>query len=65
MGSGALQIPQVLAYVITVYHDVDYNQFYKLIASMDIVVPAFADFGCKFAPSAHIFTGAILIVVGG
>ncbi|THH01770.1 hypothetical protein EW026_g1021 [Hermanssonia centrifuga] len=45
VGSGALQIPQVLAYVITVYHDVDYNQFYKLIASMDIVVPAFADFG--------------------
>ena len=33
--------------MVTVYHDLDYEDFYKLIAEMDIVVPAFADFGCE------------------
>ena len=33
--------------MVTVYHDLDYEDFYKLIAGMDFVVPAFADFGCE------------------
>lgn len=32
--------------MVTVYRDLDYDIFYKLIAEMDIVVPAFSDFGC-------------------
>ena len=47
VGAGTIEIPEELAYVVTVYHDLDYEDFYKLVAGMDIVVPAFADFGCE------------------
>ena len=45
-GGGRLEIPQELAYMVTMYQDLDYDDFYRLIAGMDIVLPAFADFGC-------------------
>lgn len=48
VGSGHLDIPDELAYMVTVYQGLDYADFYRLVAGMDIVVPAFADFGCKF-----------------
>ena len=47
VGSGHIEVPEELAYMVTVHHDLDYEAFYKLIAGMDIVVPAFIDFGCK------------------
>lgn len=45
VGSGHLDIPDELAYMVTVYQGLDYADFYRLVAGMDIVVPAFADFG--------------------
>ena len=47
VGAGTVEIPEELAYMVTVYHDLDYDQFYRLIATMDLVVPAFSDFGCE------------------
>ena len=47
VGSGSLEVPEELAYMISIYRGLDYLDFYKLIAGMDIVVPAFADNGCK------------------
>lgn len=35
--------------MVTLYRGLDYADFYKLVANMDIVVPAFADNGCKTA----------------
>ncbi|KAI0676699.1 hypothetical protein C8Q78DRAFT_960183 [Trametes maxima] len=43
VGSGSLEIPDELAYIVTTHTDLPYNDFYKLIADCDIVVPAFAD----------------------
>ena len=48
VGSGSLEIPIELAYMVSIYRGLDYLDFYKLIAGMDIVVPAFADNGCRF-----------------
>lgn len=45
VGSGSLEIPIELAYMVSIYRGLDYLDFYKLIAGMDIVVPAFADNG--------------------
>lgn len=47
VGSGSLVVPEELAYMVSVYRGLDYLDFYRLIASTDIVVPAFADNGCK------------------
>ncbi|KAI9063501.1 hypothetical protein FKP32DRAFT_1592582 [Trametes sanguinea] len=43
VGSGWLEIPEALAYVVTMHTDLPYHDFYQLIADCDIVVPAFAD----------------------
>ncbi|KAH9853389.1 hypothetical protein C2E23DRAFT_822865 [Lenzites betulinus] len=43
VGSGWLEIPEELAYIVTMHTDLPYNDFYKLISDSDIVVPAFAD----------------------
>lgn len=47
VGAGGIEIPAELAFVATVHHDLAYKDFYKLVASADIVVPAFAQFGCE------------------
>ena len=54
VGAGSIEIPEELAYMVTVHHDLDYDNFYRLIANMDIVVPAFADFGCKYYSQASL-----------
>ncbi|KAI0829271.1 hypothetical protein BC628DRAFT_1315386 [Trametes gibbosa] len=43
VGSGWLEIPEELAYIVTMHTELPYNDFYKLISDCDIVVPAFAD----------------------
>ncbi|KAI0766182.1 hypothetical protein BD413DRAFT_481527 [Trametes elegans] len=43
VGSGWLDIPQELAYVVSMHTDLAYKDFYKLIADCDVVLPAFAD----------------------
>ncbi|KAI0366212.1 hypothetical protein BV20DRAFT_952667 [Pilatotrama ljubarskyi] len=43
VGSGWLEIPEELAYVVTMHTDLRYDDFYKLIANCDVVVPTFAD----------------------
>lgn len=45
VGSGSLDVPQELAYMVSVHRGLDYTDFYHLVSSMDIVVPAFADNG--------------------
>ncbi|KAL6297970.1 hypothetical protein BKA93DRAFT_745058 [Sparassis latifolia] len=45
VGSGDLDIPTELAYLATIYRYLDYSDFYVLISEMDIVVPAFAEYG--------------------
>ncbi|EKM59533.1 uncharacterized protein PHACADRAFT_250101 [Phanerochaete carnosa HHB-10118-sp] len=45
VGSGSLEVPQELAYMVSIHRGLDYANFYDLVASMDIVVPAFADNG--------------------
>ncbi|KAI1788969.1 hypothetical protein LXA43DRAFT_974565 [Ganoderma leucocontextum] len=45
VGAGGIEIPAELAFVATVHHDLAYKDFYKLVASADVVVPAFAQFG--------------------
>ncbi|KAM5540566.1 hypothetical protein V8D89_005597 [Ganoderma adspersum] len=45
VGAGGIEIPAELAFVATVHHDLAYKDFYTLVASADIVVPAFAQFG--------------------
>ncbi|KAI0699808.1 hypothetical protein BC835DRAFT_1267341 [Cytidiella melzeri] len=44
VGSGYIEIPEELAYMVTIHHDLDYEDFYRLIAGCDIVVPAFSSF---------------------
>lgn len=41
--------------MVTIYHDLDYEDFYKLVADMDLVIPAFADFGCESHVSSVVF----------
>lgn len=41
-GGGSIDIPPVLAQVVVVHTNLDYNQFYTLIAQMDVCIPAFA-----------------------
>ncbi|OJT10588.1 hypothetical protein TRAPUB_12887 [Trametes pubescens] len=43
VGSGSLEIPEELAYIVSMHTDLPYNDFYNLIADCDVVVPAFAD----------------------
>ncbi|KAI0637638.1 hypothetical protein C8Q77DRAFT_1048120 [Trametes polyzona] len=43
VGSGWLEIPEELAYIVSMHTDLPYSGFYQLIAGCDIVVPAFAD----------------------
>ncbi|OBZ71969.1 hypothetical protein A0H81_08138 [Grifola frondosa] len=45
VGAGSLDIPEELAYLVSIHRDLDYEDFYALIAGADVVVPAFADFG--------------------
>ncbi|KAJ3558614.1 hypothetical protein NM688_g815 [Phlebia brevispora] len=52
VGAGTIEIPEELAYMVTVYRDLPYEAFYKLIAGMDIVVPAFADFASYYEDQA-------------
>ena len=47
VGSGSLEVPQELEYMVSVHRGLDYTDFYKLVSRMDIVVPAFADNGCE------------------
>lgn len=47
VGSGWLEIPEELAYIVSMHTDLPYNEFYKLIADCDVVVPAFADNTCE------------------
>ncbi|KAI0092484.1 hypothetical protein BDY19DRAFT_883745 [Irpex rosettiformis] len=42
VGSGQIEIPDELAYMVTVYRNLDYEDFYRFIANCDIVVPAFS-----------------------
>ncbi|OCH84402.1 hypothetical protein OBBRIDRAFT_741660 [Obba rivulosa] len=44
VGSGSIDIPAELLHVITIYRDLNYTEFYAIVADMDIVVPAFSDF---------------------
>lgn len=48
IGSGQLEIPEELAYMVTIHHDLEYKDFYKLVADCDIVVPAFSSFICMW-----------------
>lgn len=50
VGAGSINIPEELAYMVSVHHDLTYKDFYALVASADVVVPAFADFGCEYCP---------------
>ncbi|KAI0750671.1 hypothetical protein C8Q80DRAFT_1100193 [Daedaleopsis nitida] len=45
VGAGSIDIPEELAYVVSIHHDLTYKEFYALVANADVVVPAFADFG--------------------
>jgi hypothetical protein len=50
MGNGResdLKIPPALEQVIKVWKDLDYPDYYKKIASMNLVLPAFSGPGCK------------------
>jgi hypothetical protein len=40
-GGGSLEIPPTLTHVVVLHTDLEYNQFYTLIAQMDICIPAF------------------------
>ncbi|OCH93915.1 hypothetical protein OBBRIDRAFT_723822 [Obba rivulosa] len=44
VGSGWMDIPTELAYMVNVYRDLDYPDFYAVVADMDVVVPAFSEF---------------------
>ncbi|KAI8984936.1 hypothetical protein BD414DRAFT_489771 [Trametes punicea] len=43
VGSGWLEIPEELADIVSIHTDLPYDQFYRLVADCDVVVPAFAD----------------------
>ncbi|RPD62106.1 hypothetical protein L226DRAFT_463709 [Lentinus tigrinus ALCF2SS1-7] len=45
VGTGSVTIPDELAYIVSIHHDLTYKEFYALVASCDVVVPAFADNG--------------------
>ena len=40
--------------MVSIHRGLDYADFYRLISNMDIVVPAFADNGCKLFGSDDI-----------
>ncbi|TFK88374.1 hypothetical protein K466DRAFT_489070 [Polyporus arcularius HHB13444] len=45
VGMGSVDIPDELAYVVSIHHDLTYKEFYALVANCDVVLPAFADNG--------------------
>ena len=47
VGAGSIDVPEELAYVVSIHHDLTYKEFYAIVAGADVVVPAFADFGCE------------------
>ena len=47
VGAGSIEIPPELAYIVSIHHDLTYKEFYASVASCDVVVPAFAEFGCE------------------
>ena len=53
VGSGWIEIPEELVHVVGLHRDLSYKDFYELVAGADIVVPAFADFGCTSPSSVH------------
>ncbi|EMD34839.1 hypothetical protein CERSUDRAFT_117047 [Gelatoporia subvermispora B] len=44
VGSGWIDIPPELTYMVNIYRDLDYSEFYSVVADMDVVVPAFSEF---------------------
>ncbi|KAL6300681.1 hypothetical protein BKA93DRAFT_739936 [Sparassis latifolia] len=45
VGSGEIEVPGELAGVVSVHRDLDYPEFYALIAGADVLLPAFSQFG--------------------
>ncbi|OBZ66784.1 GDP-mannose 4,6 dehydratase [Grifola frondosa] len=41
VGAGYLDVPDELAYMVSMYRDLDYEDFYTLIAEADVIIPAF------------------------
>lgn len=46
LGNGELDIPKSLANVVVIKSGLDYSDYYALMQSMDIVIPAFSDDSC-------------------
>jgi len=45
--AGDPAIPRALSNVVRIHSDLDYDDFYSLIQSMDLVLPAFATLECR------------------
>lgn len=59
-GRGGIDIPHTLRDVVRVHRDLDYEEFYDLMHTMDLVLPAFSDDSCA-SPSSPLLTSHILI----
>lgn len=44
VGSGYIEVPPELAFLAAVYQNLEYSDFYAIIAEADIIVPAFAQY---------------------
>ena len=53
IGQGELKIPTELEHVVVIRHGLPYWDFYRVMMSMSIVVPAFGNPDCEYSTHRH------------
>ena len=65
--AGDPRIPRELSKVTVVHNDLAYAEYYRVIQSMDLIIPAFATVDCEsltlFDPCANDPTPTIIVII--